>query len=106
MLLIGIGGLEIMQGQMETGDLLAFYQYLGAFIGPIMAIGFVSNMMSRVAISADRISEVIDSEIDFKEGSLDFKKFEELSVKNLDLKLPEGEDGSSLKAFLKILILT
>ncbi len=47
---------------MELGTFVAFMLYMGMFIGPIDAIGFLTRSVNRSISSAHRVFEVLDSE--------------------------------------------
>ncbi|GGD29437.1 multidrug ABC transporter ATP-binding protein [Microbacterium faecale] len=58
---VWFGGLEIEAGNTEIGTLFAFMQYVGQILGGVMMASFMAIMIPRAAVSAERISEVLDS---------------------------------------------
>lgn len=56
---IGLGGFYVMQGEISLGDFVAFNMYLGQLIWPMMAIGWVINIIQRGFASLERIEEVL-----------------------------------------------
>ncbi|MCL5946402.1 MAG: ABC transporter ATP-binding protein, partial [Chloroflexi bacterium] len=63
-LVVWFGGHLILQRQLSVGDLVAFMAYLGLMIRPIFTLGFLSSQLSRSAVSASRIFEVLDAHND------------------------------------------
>jgi ATP-binding cassette subfamily B protein len=57
------GSLFINKGSLMIGDLMAFIQYIGMILGSLMGLSMIFIMYPRAAVSADRINEIIDTEI-------------------------------------------
>jgi len=70
-IVLGYGGILVLDGSITLGDFIAFNSYLGMLIWPIMAIGWVMNMIQRGKASMDRLNEIMNqrSEIIDKEES-------------------------------------
>ncbi|MNX39679.1 putative multidrug export ATP-binding/permease protein [compost metagenome] len=62
--IVGLGGWEVMNDHLTIGTLLAFTNYLGFLIQPIMTLGFSAMMLSRASVSAGRIAELFDAPLD------------------------------------------
>jgi len=60
LIMIGIGGLRVMNGLMTPGSLVAMFRYLSMLIWPLMGAGFMVNMIQRGAVSLGRINEVLN----------------------------------------------
>ena len=60
-LVLGFGGNMVMNQAITIGDLTAFITYLVFLTQPLMTIGFLSGMMVRALVSAERIFEVLDT---------------------------------------------
>ena len=60
-LILGFGGGLVMRDALSIGDLTAFITYLIFLTQPLMTIGFLSGMMVRALVSAERIFEVLDT---------------------------------------------
>ena len=58
---VWFGGIEVDAGNTEIGTLFAFMQYVGQILGGVMMASFMAIMIPRAAVSAERISEVLDS---------------------------------------------
>jgi ATP-binding cassette subfamily B protein len=61
-IVIYFGGRQVMLGDITTGDLVAFTSYLGILTWPMMAMGWVVNMMQRGAASMGRINRILERE--------------------------------------------
>jgi ATP-binding cassette subfamily B protein len=61
-IIIYFGGRQVMLGDITTGDLVAFTSYLGILTWPMMAMGWVVNMMQRGAASMGRINRILERE--------------------------------------------
>jgi ATP-binding cassette subfamily B multidrug efflux pump len=72
-IVIYFGGRSVMLGAITTGDLVAFTSYLGILTWPMMAMGWVVNIMQRGAASMDRINRILEAhpEIQDREGAED-----------------------------------
>ncbi|GAA3662303.1 ABC transporter ATP-binding protein [Microbacterium marinilacus] len=56
---VWFGGVEVNEGRVEIGTLFAFMQYVGQILGGVMMAAFMTIMIPRAAVSADRIGEVL-----------------------------------------------
>ena len=61
--MLWVGGLLVIGGQLTLGELVAFYAYLLQIVGPVRQGGFLMSMASRAAASSERILEVLDTPI-------------------------------------------
>jgi ATP-binding cassette subfamily B multidrug efflux pump len=55
------GGKLVIEGQITLGDFVAFIVYLYMLIWPVMAIGWVTNLVQRGATSLGRIYDLVSS---------------------------------------------
>lgn len=62
LVVMGYGGIQIMDGTLSTGDFSTFFSYIFIFISPIIMLGFLASSVQRAFVTFDRIREVIDSE--------------------------------------------
>ncbi len=108
-IVIGLGGRLTILGQITTGDFVAFISYLNLLTWPMMALGWVTNLMQRGAASMRRINGILEEvpEIggppdrgrDFRiKGRIEFRKFnfryagqKAYAVRHLDLIVEEGQ---------------
>ncbi|KRA25363.1 multidrug ABC transporter ATP-binding protein [Microbacterium sp. Root61] len=59
---IWFGGIQVDAGNVEIGTLFAFMQYVGQILMGVLMATFMTIMIPRAAVSAERISEVLASE--------------------------------------------
>ncbi len=59
LLILWIGGGQVIQGKMSIGGLAAFVGYLGLLLWPAVALGWVINLFQRGTVSMRRINEVL-----------------------------------------------
>ncbi|MCD5410502.1 MAG: ABC transporter ATP-binding protein/permease [Clostridiales bacterium] len=57
---IGYGGFLVVNESITLGDFIAFNAYLNLLVWPMMAMGWVVNVMQRGAASMDRINKILD----------------------------------------------
>ncbi|WP_295770219.1 ABC transporter ATP-binding protein [uncultured Mucilaginibacter sp.] len=58
-LIIYIGGVEVMKGNITSGNIAEFIVYLGQLTFPVMSLGWVSSLIQRAAASQKRINEFL-----------------------------------------------
>nr|WP_237488920.1 ABC transporter ATP-binding protein [Microbacterium sp. TL13] len=58
---IWFGGIQVDAGGVEIGTLFAFIQYVAQILGGVLMASFMTVMIPRAAVSAERITEVLDS---------------------------------------------
>lgn len=56
---IGLGGRKVILDMISPGDFVAFIAYLGLLTWPVMAVGWVANMIQRGKASIDRIDAIL-----------------------------------------------
>jgi subfamily B ATP-binding cassette protein MsbA len=66
-LVIWLGGNEVIQGKMEVGVLIAFISYFGMLFGPVGSITGVATQILKAMGAAERVFSVIDTEPSVKE---------------------------------------
>jgi ATP-binding cassette subfamily B multidrug efflux pump len=59
-IVIWIGGRLTILGSITTGDFVAFVSYLNLLTWPLMALGWVSNLIQRGSASMKRINGILD----------------------------------------------
>jgi ATP-binding cassette subfamily B protein len=106
---IYFGGLKVIDGQMTIGMLTAFTAYLGMLIWPMIALGWVANLLQQGAASMGRLAAIMDSEpeikdtettdhsienirgtIEFRNVSFTHKNSTQPTLKNINLKIESG----------------
>jgi ATP-binding cassette subfamily B protein len=106
---IYFGGLKVIDGRMTIGTLTAFTAYLGMLIWPMIAFGWVTNILQQGAASMGRLAAIFDTEpeikdteatnhsIDHIDGDIEFrsvsfmhKNAAQPTLKNINLKINSG----------------
>lgn len=59
---IWFGAIQVDEGSVQIGTLLAFMQYIGQILMGVLMASFMTVMIPRAAVSAERISEVLSNE--------------------------------------------
>jgi ATP-binding cassette, subfamily B, multidrug efflux pump len=127
-LTISFGSYFVINDTMTIGDLVAFTAYLGLLIWPMLAFGWLFNIVERGRASYDRIRQLLaePADIDDREGALDvlpaggivfaldkfqFTGDDRAALKNVHFELKQGETlgiagktGSGKSAILRILL--
>jgi ATP-binding cassette subfamily B protein len=66
---IWFGGRQVIQGAITLGDFVAFTVYLGRLTWPMIALGWVVNLLERGRASMERLNYIFDTIPDVKEGA-------------------------------------
>jgi ATP-binding cassette subfamily B multidrug efflux pump len=95
------GGLRVISGEISIGTLTAFFGYLVMLIWPMIAFGWVVNILQQGAASMNRLTKILDTEPEIRdtpatgtsipsiEGSIDFRDVI-FRHKNTDLPALDG----------------
>ncbi|QEW04437.1 ABC transporter ATP-binding protein [Microbacterium lushaniae] len=59
------GGMKVDAGEVQIGTLFAFMQYVMIILSGVMMASFMTMMIPRAAVSAERIGEVLDTTASF-----------------------------------------
>ncbi len=108
LLVLWAGGRQLMEGRISLGSFVMFNTYMGMLIWPMIAFGWVVNLMQRGTASLNRINEIIherpaiarpagetpdpsahSSEISFRDVSLRFA--ERTALHGISLQIRSGE---------------
>ncbi|MBE7125974.1 ABC transporter transmembrane domain-containing protein [Bacillus mycoides] len=122
------GSLLVVRGELTVGELVTFTTYLGTLVWPMLAFGWLFNIMERGRASYDRVekifsqtSDVVNKEnaihaiasgdVSFAVDSFSYKKNELLNLKDIHFNLRKGETlgvvgrtGAGKTTLLKCLI--
>jgi len=60
LLVLWAGGRQLLQGHISLGSFVMFNIYMGMLIWPMIAFGWVVNLMQRGTASLDRINQILD----------------------------------------------
>ncbi|MFJ5772169.1 ABC transporter ATP-binding protein [Psychrobacillus sp. NPDC093180] len=87
----------ILADEMSIGDLFAFTSYLGLLVWPMLAFGWLFNIVERGRASYDRIMNLLDEEIeiDDKENALEQKPEGNIQFHVDEFKFP-GDERSAI----------
>ncbi|MGE5496893.1 MAG: ABC transporter ATP-binding protein, partial [Syntrophothermus sp.] len=106
---IWFGGVKVIEGSMNLGEIMAFIAYLGMLIWPMIAVGWVMNLVQQASASMKRLNKMLSEKYEIEEtsdtdhtikeikGTIEFRNVsfrygEDLPyvLKNVDLKIPQG----------------
>ena len=62
------GGMRVISGEITTGTWTAFFVYLGMLIWPMIAFGWVINMLQQGSASMGRLMKIMDTPADITDG--------------------------------------
>ncbi len=93
LVVLGYGGILVIEGSITLGAFVAFNTYLAMLIWPMMALGWVINVLQRGASSMERLKVLLETEPEVVDGP-DVKNVDrlngELEIRNLDFSYPDG----------------
>ena len=94
-LIIWVGGHNIDNGVMQVGDMLAFIQYAMQIVMSFLMISMISIMLPRASVSANRITEILETEPSIKDKEttkkLDPSKKGLVEFKNVSFRYPDAD---------------
>lgn len=128
-LVIWIGGIKIIDGSMTLGEVAAFIIYLGLLTWPMIAFGWVINLIQQGEASMKRLNKIlaepfeindnantdfsiknIKGEIEFKNASFKYNENSPYILKDINLKIPKGSTiaimgytGSGKTSFINLI---
>ena len=107
-IVIYFGGIQVMEGKMTIGNISSFLIYIGQLTFPMIAFGWIINLIQRAAPSMQRLMSIIktdpdiaddkgtdekitlkniEGEIEFKDVSFKYPLAGSYSLKNINLKI-------------------
>ena len=110
-IVIYFGGTQVMEGKMTIGNISSFLIYLGQLTWPMIAFGWIINLVQRAAPSMQRLMNIINTkpdiednkdteenisasdlqgEIVFKNVSFKYPLSGSYALKNINLKIRKG----------------
>ncbi|MBD3279013.1 MAG: ATP-binding cassette domain-containing protein [Candidatus Aegiribacteria sp.] len=95
-ILLGVGGTMVVKGLISLGEFVAFSSYLMMLIWPMIAIGWVVNLLQRGAASMDRLQRIFNTQPDMEDGENDITPKPAVRVEDLTFRYP-GTDVEVLK---------
>ncbi|CAG9611982.1 Vitamin B12 import ATP-binding protein BtuD [Bacillus rhizoplanae] len=95
-LIIWVGAHQVDMGHMQVGDMMAFMQYTMQIIMAFLMISMVSIMVPRASVSAQRIAEVLDTDISIRDAEepkiFSSDKNGYVEFKNVSFRYPGAEE--------------
>jgi ATP-binding cassette subfamily B protein len=94
-----VGGAKVVRGEITLGDLVAFISYLGLLGWPMMALGWVVNLLKRGSVSLERIGRILAErpEIADPPGIVALSgPVQRIEVRNLTFRYP-GREAAALQ---------
>ncbi|HEY2018048.1 MAG TPA: ABC transporter ATP-binding protein [Bryobacteraceae bacterium] len=106
LVVLWVGGHQVVLGRISIGSFVMFNTYMGMLVWPMIALGWVVNLMQRGAASLQRINEILREtpgirapanpaalesmrgEIEFRGVSVDYGSG--LALDGIDLRIPAG----------------
>ncbi|MEN9938164.1 MAG: hypothetical protein RLZZ387_4743 [Chloroflexota bacterium] len=61
---VWFGGYQVIGGTLSLGELVAFNTYLTLLTMPLMMLGMIAAQLTRAGVSAERMFEVLDAEVE------------------------------------------
>ena len=108
-IVVYIGGMKVIDGEISIGTLTAFFGYLTLLIWPMIAFGWVTNILQQGAASMGRLAKIMDTEpeiqntnktdysikeikgrIEFRNVFFTHKNSDSPTLKNINLEIPQG----------------
>ncbi len=94
-LLLLVGGRSVIGGSISLGQFVAFSSYLAMLTWPMMAIGWVVNLLQRGAASMGRLERIMNTEPAITDGPVQGEPSPAIEVRNLHFTYP-GTDTEVL----------
>jgi ATP-binding cassette subfamily B protein len=87
---IYIGGIEVMKGNITSGNIAEFIVYLNQLTFPVISLGWVTSLIQRAAASQKRINEFLKLESEIKSENEDKPIIQgNIEFKNLSFTYPD-----------------
>lgn len=91
-----VGAYMIKAQTITIGNLVTFITYLDMLVWPLMAVGFLFNMIQRGSVSYERIEELLNQESDVKDPENSIKTIQNGQLK-YDIKAFQYSDEETLR---------
>ena len=98
LLIVWFGGLSIDAGGMQVGEMIAFITYTMQIVMSFLMLAMVSIMLPRAGVAADRIAEVLNTEVSIRdpEGSAAAPADGTVTFEDVSFRYP-GADENALE---------
>src|SRR6185369_2405704 len=106
LVVLWVGGRQVLDGRISVGSFVMFNTYMGMLVWPMIALGWVVNLMQRGSASLKRINDILHEqpaiaappdavaldavrgEIEFRQVTVDYGSGPALN--GIDLRIPAG----------------
>jgi ATP-binding cassette subfamily B protein len=128
-IVIWLGGIKVIDGDLTLGEITAFIVYLGILIWPMIAFGWVINIIQQAEASMKRLNKIfaepyeitesegtnysvkeIEGEMEFRNVSFRYNENSPYILKNINLKILKGSTlaimgytGSGKTSFINLI---
>jgi ATP-binding cassette subfamily B protein len=128
-IVVWLGGIKVIQHEMNLGQIAAFIVYLGELIWPMIAFGWVTNIIQQAEASMKRLNKIfaepyeindrletnysikeINGKITFRNVSFRYGENLPYILKNVDLEIEQGQTiavmgytGSGKTSFINLI---
>jgi ATP-binding cassette subfamily B multidrug efflux pump len=68
-LTIYVGGLKVISGELDYGDIAQFVIYINMLTWPFASVGWITSIIQRAAASQERINEFLKEKTEIKNGA-------------------------------------
>ena len=100
MLVVIIGALLCVRGEMSEGDFVSFCIYNGMIIGPVRRLGRIISEMSKMGVSVSRIAEVLNAPVEEDKPCAQEKPMDgDISFEHVSFRYETGPDVLSDVSF-------
>ena len=90
-ILLMIGGRAVIGGSISLGQFVAFSSYLAMLTWPMMAIGWVVNLLQRGAASMGRLEKIMNTEPSIADGPVADRPEPSIEVRGLSYTYPDTD---------------
>jgi ATP-binding cassette subfamily B multidrug efflux pump len=100
-----LGGRQTIMQTITPGDFVAFISYLGLLTWPMMALGWVTNLIQRGRASLDRINIILQTtpQIRDRENPVCLEKVQgRITFENVTFRYGPGKDGNAAATLSQI----
>lgn len=85
-----IGGIEVMNGNITSGNIAEFIVYVNQLTFPVTSLGWVTSLIQRAAASQKRINEFLETQPEItNSNSEDFELTGRIELKNVSFTYPD-----------------
>src|SRR3989337_584262 len=121
-IVIWLGGYKVISKEMNLGEITAFITYLNILIWPMIAFGWVMNIIQQAEASMKRLNKIfsepneiedseqsiksineINGDIEFKNVSFKYGEHLPLVLDNVSLKIPKGSTCAGKTSFINLI---